>query len=164
MSKNINIFETNYRDLIKEIMIHGYYDFNRTESKTKSIFNISFEHDMSEGFPIVTGKKIFFDKAQVEYKWFVKGERTTDSLEVGGVTWWEPYKIKGNDLGPVYGWTMRNFNGSVDQLEYAIQEIKSGSRRAVISLWNPIDIYSKSVKLPNCYTQIIFNKQTNILA
>jgi thymidylate synthase len=157
----MNKFEQDYKALLIEVFQNGIRTTNRTNVDTLKLFNKSFNIDLREGFPIVTGKKIFFDKAYYEYIWIREGMTTTSYLNDKNINWWNQYARPNGDLGRVYGYQLRNYNGSFDQLAYVIKEIKQGSRRAVISMWNPTDLDFQA--LPNCYTNINFVRINDIL-
>jgi len=156
-----NKFELDYRELLADIIKYGECAENRTDIKTQVLFNRNMNIDLRSGFPILTGKKIFFDKAYHEYVWFKEGMVTTKYLNDNGITWWNQYANKDGYIGKTYGYQLRNYNGEFDQLEYVINEIKLNSRRAHISLWNPEEI--AAVILPVCYTGFTFVRINNVL-
>lgn len=133
---------------------------NRTGINTKVLFNQSFNIDLNKGFPIITSKKMFFDKAVAEFNWIYSGRTDLKYLEEHNVKWWTPF-AKNNSLGKVYGYQVRTFNGNFDQVEYCINEIKNNSRRAVITFWNPNDLEEQV--LPCCYTSFEFVRINNKL-
>lgn len=148
-----NIFETEYKQLLMRCLLNGDIIENRTQIKTYALFNQNINIDLQYGFPIVTGKKIFFDKALHEFKWIYEGKVDLDYLNKHNITWWNDFAKKGK-LGKVYGYQLRKFNGVFDQVDYVINEINNNSRRALITLWNPLDL--KEQALPCCYTQLNF--------
>ncbi len=147
-------FESRYRRLIERIIKNGTQCKNRTGVNAITCFGEDLKFDLRDGFPIVTGKKIFFDKGFHEFKWIMDGGTTTKYLNDHGISWWNSYANDRGELGRTYGWQLRNFNDDKDQLMMAIKEIKAGSRRAHITMWNPSDL-NKQV-LPCCYTGITF--------
>lgn len=155
-----NLFELNYKQLLMECLIKGELCNNRTKEKTYKLFNQSFNINLQKGFPIVTGKKIFFDKALAEFKWIYEGRTDLKYLQDNNINWWNDFAIN-NKLGKIYGYQLRKFNNSFDQIKYVINEIKNNSRRALISLWNPTDL--KEQALPCCYTQMNFVRVNNKL-
>jgi|TARA_R100000081_G_C4810031_1_gene170460 thymidylate synthase len=155
-----NLFELNYKQLLMECLINGELCNNRTKEKTYKLFNQSFNINLQKGFPIVTGKKIFFDKALAEFKWIYEGRTDLKYLQDNNINWWNDFAIN-NKLGKIYGYQLRKFNNSFDQIKYVINEIKNNSRRALISLWNPTDL--KEQALPCCYTQMNFVRVNNKL-
>mgnify|MGYP003128315522 CR=1 FL=1 len=151
---SVNYFEYDYRKLLTNIITHGQTLTNRTGINTKAIFNYVIDIDVNNGFPIITGKKIFFDKAYWEYKWIQLGKTNIDFLNKHNIKWWNKYANSKGELDKTYGYQLRNFNGKIDQLKFVIKELKNNSRRAHITLWNPSDL--DAVVLPCCYTGFTF--------
>jgi thymidylate synthase len=137
----INI-ENEYRGLMAGILYGGSDKADRTGTGTKSVFGRTIKHDMSLGFPILTGKKISFNAARTELLWILQGRTDLKYLEDNGVKYWRPdYERSGRTdetLGPVYGAQWRNFNG-IDQLKQLVYSISTNpnSRRLMVSAWNP---------------------------
>lgn len=156
----MSLFETEYRQLLMRCLLNGEISENRTGVMTKKLFNQSFNIDLRKGFPIITGKKIFFDKALHEFLWIFKGDTNVDYLNQHNINWWNSY-AKDKELGKVYGYQLRKYNGTFDQIKYVQKEIKNNSRRAVISLWNPTDLNDQA--LPCCYTQMTFVRENEFL-
>ena len=146
--------ENEYKRLISEILYRGLDKEDRTGTGTKSVFGRTIRHDMSLGFPILTGKKISFNAARTELLWILNGRTDLKYLEDNGVKYWRPdYERSGRTdetLGPVYGKQWRDFNG-VDQLESIVYSIKNNptSRRLMVSAWNPADM--QDMVLPPCH-------------
>jgi thymidylate synthase len=146
--------EDEYRRLMGEILHGGSDKADRTGTGTKSVFGRTIRHDMSLGFPILTGKKISFNAARTELLWILNGRTDLKYLEDNGVKYWRPdYERSGRTdetLGPVYGKQWRDFNG-VDQLEKLVYSISTNpnSRRLMISAWNPADM--PDMALPPCH-------------
>lgn len=155
-----NIFEHKYKVLLMETLLNGDLCSNRTGIKTYKKFNQTLNINLGLGFPIVTGKKIFFNKALAEFNWLYQGKTDLNFLHKNGIKWWDDFAINGK-LGKVYGYQIRHFNGAFDQVKYVIEEIKNNSRRAVVSLWNPTDLAEQA--LPCCYTQLCFVRSNNKL-
>jgi thymidylate synthase len=153
-------FEKKYKKLLLQCLREGDDCNNRTGVNTFKLFNKSFNINLNKGFPIVTGKKIFFDKALAEFRWMFEGRTDVAYLNKHNVKWWNDYTNTG-DLGKVYGHQIRNYNNNIDQIEYAFKEIKNNSRRAVINLWNPSDLQEQA--LPCCFTQFNFVRVNNKL-
>lgn len=154
-------FEKDYKRLLQNCLRYGELKENRTDSKTISLFNQSMNINLKEGFPIITGKKIFFKKGFYEYRWIREGMHTTNYLNQHDIHWWNQYANDRGDLGKVYGYQLRNFNGEFDQLDYIYREIKSNSRRACITFWNPTEL--NEMALPPCYTSGTFVRINNKL-
>jgi thymidylate synthase len=146
-------FENDYKNLLRTILAGGVEEKNRTGVNTLVCFAESLKIDVSEGFPILTGKKIFFDKAKAEFDWIIQGLTSLKYLNEKGVTWWDKYAKDGHVVKS-YGHQLRNYMGRFDQLGYVITEIRSKSRRAHITMWNPCDL--KDQELPCCYTGMTF--------
>jgi thymidylate synthase len=155
-----NIFENQYKTLLMSCLLENNLCKNRTNEKAYKIFNKSFNINLKYGFPIVTGKKIFFKKALAEFKWIYEGKTDLKYLHENNIHWWDDFAIN-NKLGKIYGYQLRKFGGSFDQVDYVIKEIKNNSRRAIVNLWNPLNL--KEQALPCCYTQMNFVKINNNL-
>jgi len=146
--------ENEYKRLISEILYRGLDKEDRTGTGTKSVFGRTIRHDMSLGFPILTGKKISFNAARTELLWILNGRTDLKYLEDNGVKYWRPDYERSSrtdeTLGPVYGKQWRDFNG-VDQLESIVYSIKNNptSRRLMVSAWNPADM--QDMVLPPCH-------------
>jgi len=153
-------FEKKYKKLLLQCLREGDDCINRTGVNTFKLFNKSLNINLNKGFPIVTGKKIFFDKALAEFRWMFEGRTDIAYLNKHNVKWWNDYTNTG-DLGKVYGHQIRNYNDNIDQIEYAAKEIKNNSRRAVINLWNASDLQEQA--LPCCFTQFNFVRVNNKL-
>jgi thymidylate synthase len=154
-------FERDYKVLLNNALSHGESKSNRTDVKTLTLFNQCMNIDLREGFPIVTSKKVFFKKGYHEYIWMRDGMHTTKYLNEYDIHWWNQYANDKGDLGKVYGYQLRNFNGVFDQLDYVYKEIRSNTRRAHITLWNPTEL--NEMALPPCYTGFTFVRINNKL-
>ena len=149
----INI-ENEYKGLISEILNRGLSKADRTGTGTKSVFGRTIRHDMSDGFPILTGKRISFNAARTELLWILNGRTDLKYLEDNGVKYWRPdYERSGRTdetLGPVYGKQWRDFNG-VDQLRNLVYSINTNpdSRRLMVSAWAPHEL--DEMALPPCH-------------
>ena len=146
--------EDDYKRLLAEILDRGSSKEDRTGTGTKSIFGRTIRHDMSLGFPILTGKKVSFNAARTELLWILNGRTDLKYLEDNGVKYWRPdYERSGRTdetLGPVYGKQWRDFNG-VDQLAGIVNAIRVNphSRRIMVSAWNPPEL--SEMVLPPCH-------------
>ena len=129
-----------YLDLVRRARNDGAVKGDRTGTGTRSIFGHQMRFDLSEGFPLVTTKKIHLKSVIHELLWFIKGDTNTDYLTKNGVRIWNEWADENGDLGPVYGHQWRNWNSeNVDQLKQVIETLKTNpnSRRMLISAWNP---------------------------
>jgi thymidylate synthase len=129
-----------YLDLIKHVIDHGITKEDRTGTGTKSVFGYQMRFDLSEGFPMVTTKKLHLKSIIHELLWFLKGETNIGYLKENGVKIWDAWADENGDLGPVYGYQWRNWNGDgIDQIKEVVDTIKNNpdSRRMIVSAWNP---------------------------
>jgi len=156
----MNNFEQTYKDLLLRVLQYGEENKNRTSINTLKLFNQSINIKLNNGFPILTGKKIYFKKALAEFKWIYEGRTDLKYLQDNNINWWNEFAINGQ-LGKVYGYQIKNYNNSINQIKYCINEIKNNTRRAIITLWNPSDL--KEQALPCCYTQLNFVRSNNKL-
>ena len=135
-----------YLDLVQRILDDGVAKGDRTGTGTRSVFGHQMRFDLSEGFPLVTTKKIHVKSVVAELLWFIKGDTNTAYLRDNGVTIWDEWADEHGDLGPVYGYQWRSWpapNGEhIDQLAQVIEQIKTNpdSRRHVVSAWNVADL------------------------
>ncbi|MFT4800646.1 MAG: thymidylate synthase [Flavobacteriaceae bacterium] len=129
-----------YHDLIKHVLENGTVKQDRTGTGTKSVFGYQMRFDLSEGFPMVTTKKLHLKSIVHELLWFLKGDTNIKYLQENGVRIWNEWADENGDLGPVYGYQWRNWNGDeIDQISEIIETIKKNpdSRRMLVSAWNP---------------------------
>jgi thymidylate synthase len=129
-----------YLDLVRRARNDGVVKGDRTGTGTRSVFGHQMRFDLSEGFPLVTTKKIHLKSVIHELLWFIKGDTNTAYLTENGVRIWNEWADENGDLGPVYGHQWRNWNSeNVDQLKQVIETLKTNpnSRRMLISAWNP---------------------------
>jgi len=129
-----------YHDLIKHVLENGTIKQDRTETGTKSVFGYQMRFDLSKGFPMVTTKKLHLKSIVYELLWFLKGDTNIKYLQENGVRIWNEWADDKGDLGPVYGYQWRNWNGDeIDQISEIIETIKTNpdSRRMLVSAWNP---------------------------
>lgn len=146
--------ENEYKKLMETILYKGLHKADRTGTGTKSIFGTTIRHDMSMGFPLLTGKRVSFKAAKTELLWILQGRTDLKYLEDNGVKYWRPdYERSGRTdetLGPVYGKQWRDFGG-IDQLWQLVYNIRfhPNSRRLMVSAWNPAEM--KDMVLPPCH-------------
>ncbi|MDO5978313.1 thymidylate synthase [Flavivirga spongiicola] len=129
-----------YHDLVKHVLENGHEKGDRTGTGTKSVFGHQMRFDLSEGFPMVTTKKLHLKSIIYELLWFLKGDTNTKYLTENGVRIWNEWADANGDLGPVYGHQWRNWNSDeIDQIKEIIHTLKNNpnSRRMLVSAWNP---------------------------
>ncbi len=129
-----------YHDLLREVLANGSKKQDRTGTGTRSIFGYQMRFDLQKGFPLVTTKKIHLKSVVHELLWFLKGDTNVAYLQENGVRIWNEWADDKGDLGPVYGFQWRNWNGQgIDQIKNAIHSIKTNpdSRRIIVTAWNP---------------------------
>lgn len=145
-----------YLELLKHIMDTGVDRSDRTGTGTRSVFGYQMRFDLSEGFPLVTTKKIHLKSIIHELLWFIKGDTNVRYLQENGVRIWNEWADpETGDLGHIYGYQWRSwpaYDGTfIDQLGQSIEQIKNNpdSRRIIVSAWNVGDI--KNMNLPPCH-------------
>jgi thymidylate synthase len=135
-----------YLDLLRHILDTGVSKTDRTGTGTLSCFGYQMRFPLSEGFPLVTTKKLHLKSIIYELLWFLRGDTNTRFLKEHGVTIWNEWEDANGDLGPVYGKQWRSWEGAdgrtVDQITKLIGEIKKtpDSRRLIVSAWNVADL------------------------
>ena len=137
-----------YLTLLDHILKNGVQKGDRTGTGTLSCFGYQMRFDLSEGFPCLTTKKLHLKSIIHELLWFIKGDTNITYLKENGVNIWNGWANDNGDLGPVYGYQWRNWNGEgIDQLSDLIEQIKvnPNSRRLMISAWNPSVLPDTSV-------------------
>ncbi len=145
-----------YHDLMRHVLAHGTKKSDRTGTGTISIFGYQMRFDLSEGFPLLTTKKVHTKSIIHELLWFLKGETNIKYLKDNGVGIWDEWADANGNLGPVYGSQWRSWytpeGKTIDQISNAIQQIKKNpdSRRLIVSAWNVADL--DKMKLPPCHT------------
>ena len=129
-----------YHDLLKHVLKEGIEKSDRTGTGTKSVFGYQMRFDLSEGFPMVTTKKVHLKSIIYELLWFLKGDTNINYLKENGVRIWNEWADENGELGPVYGHQWRNWNSEgIDQITDIIDTLKNNpdSRRMMVSAWNP---------------------------
>jgi thymidylate synthase len=129
-----------YHDLVKYVLEHGHEKSDRTGTGTKSVFGYQMRFDLSEGFPMVTTKKLHLKSIIYELLWFLNGDTNIKYLQENGVRIWNEWADENGDLGPVYGHQWRNWNSDeIDQIKEVVHTLKHNpdSRRMLVSAWNP---------------------------
>lgn len=144
-----------YHALMQHILDHGVKKEDRTGTGTISVFGYQMRFDLSEGFPLVTTKKLHTKSIIHELLWFLKGETNIQYLKENGVSIWDEWADEKGNLGPVYGYQWRSWptpdGRHIDQISQVIEMIKKtpDSRRLIVSAWNVGEI--EKMKLPPCH-------------
>jgi len=129
-----------YHDLVTHVLQNGVQKGDRTGTGTKSVFGYQMRFDLSEGFPMVTTKKLHLKSIIYELLWFLQGNTNIGYLNDNGVRIWDEWADEDGNLGPVYGHQWRNWDDKeIDQITELIETLKANpnSRRMLISAWNP---------------------------
>lgn len=149
-----------YHDLMRHILENGVQKGDRTGTGTVSVFGYQMRFDLSEGFPVVTTKKLHLRSIIHELLWFLQGDTNIKYLKDHGVRIWDEWADENGDLGPVYGYQWRNWpdgnGGTIDQIKKLVEGIKKNpnSRRHIVSAWNVADV--DNMALPPCHTMFQF--------
>mgnify|MGYP003109939573 CR=1 FL=1 len=145
----MNNFEENYSSVMRECLRAKNIVVGRN-GKVRQLIGVQIKADLSDGFPIVTGKKIFPRSIFIETEWMLRGLTNVKYLNDRGVNIWDKWADENGDLGPVYGAQILNFNG-IDQKKKLIEGLKTelNSRRHIVTMWNPFELHS--MRLPPCH-------------
>ncbi len=144
-----------YLNLLKDVMENGFEKSDRTGTGTKSLFGYQMRFDLSEGFPLLTTKKLHLKSIIYELLWFLKGSTNVKYLQENGVRIWNEWARENGDLGPIYGYQWRSWpdynGGHIDQISQVIESIKKNpdSRRHIVSAWNVGAL--NDMALPPCH-------------
>ena len=159
----MNNLDKQYKELLETILHYGVDKEDRTGTGTQSIFGYTIRHNMQDGFPLLTTKKVAFNTIVTELRWFLKGRTDIEYLRENNCKIWDgDYNKSGRtdgSLGPIYGkqwrdWSVRgddSYDDSIDQISTLIHLLKHNpdSRRLMVSAWNVGEL-SKMV-LPPCH-------------
>lgn len=144
-----------YETFMRHVYEHGTSKTDRTGTGTRSVFGYQMRFDLSEGFPMVTTKKLHTRSIFVELLWFLRGDSNVRWLQERGVTIWDEWAREDGELGPVYGVQWRSWptpdGRHIDQISQVVNEIKRNpdSRRLIVSAWNVAEI--QNMALPPCH-------------
>lgn len=144
-----------YLDMMRHVRDHGTFKEDRTGTGTYSCFGYQMRFDLSEGFPLVTTKKLHLRSIIHELLWFLSGETNIRYLKENGVSIWDEWADEEGNLGPVYGYQWRSWPAAdgrhIDQISQVIEQIKTNpdSRRIIVSAWNVGEI--DNMALPPCH-------------
>ena len=166
-----------YLDLLRHVMDYGQDRQDRTGVGTRAVFGYQFRHNLQDGFPLLTTKKVHVKSVIHELLWFLRGETNVRSLQSAGVTIWDEWADEEGDLGPVYGAQWRRWPdyrkamapapaglpaspysfasvsvGTIDQIANLVRDLRENpfSRRHIVTAWNPADL--PAMALPPCHT------------
>ncbi len=149
-----------YLDLLRHILEQGVEKADRTGTGTLSVFGYQMRFDLTQGFPLLTTKKLHVRSIVYELLWFLAGSTNVAWLHEHGVTIWDEWADENGELGPVYGKQWRSWptpdGGSIDQISNVIEQIRRNpdSRRHVVSAWNPAEV--DRMALPPCHALFQF--------
>jgi len=144
-----------YLDLLRDVLENGTDRPDRTGTGTRSVFGRQVRFDLSQGFPLLTTKKLHIKSIVYELLWFLRGETNVRWLQERGVKIWDEWADENGDLGPVYGSQWRSWpdgdGGTIDQIRNVVNSIrnKPDSRRHIVSAWNPAEV--DDMALPPCH-------------
>lgn len=140
-----------YLELMRDVIDNGVDRGDRTGTGTRSVFGRQMRFDLTQGFPLVTTKKVHLNSVIVELLWFLQGRTDVQWLQERGCRIWNEWATEDGDLGPVYGKQWRSWacpdGSTVDQISQVIEQIrtKPNSRRLIVSAWNPADLPDESL-------------------
>ena len=144
-----------YLDLMRHVLANGSEKTDRTGTGTLSLFGYQMRFDLSQGFPLITTKKLHLHSILHELLWFLQGDTNIRYLRENKVRIWDAWADENGDLGPVYGAQWRSWRAAdghvVDQIQQLVSDIKSNpdSRRLIVSAWNVGEI--ENMALPPCH-------------
>lgn len=149
-----------YLDLMRHVRNNGVRKEDRTGTGTLSVFGYQMRFDLSEGFPVVTTKKLHLRSIIHELLWFLRGDTNVQYLHDNKVTIWDEWADENGELGPVYGYQWRSWpapdGGHIDQITEVVEQIRKtpDSRRLMVSAWNVADV--SKMALPPCHALFQF--------
>ena len=150
-----------YLDLLQDILDNGVSKGDRTGTGTLSVFARQYRHDLADGFPLLTTKKLHVRSIFYELLWFLRGDTNVRWLQENGVTIWDEWADEEGNLGPVYGHQWRSWpahdGSTIDQIAQVEREIRENphSRRLIVSAWNVADV--QRMALPPCHLLFQFH-------
>ena len=140
------MISTPYEDLLRDVLENGAEKGDRTGTGTRSVFGRQIRYDLSESFPLLTTKKVYFKGVVGELLWFLRGDSNVRWLQDNGVRIWNEWADENGELGPVYGVQWRSWptpdGGHIDQIEEVLRTLKENpdSRRNLVSAWNVAEL------------------------
>lgn len=150
-----------YLDLLDHVLNNGVDRGDRTGTGTRGVFGWQMRFDLSEGFPVLTTKKLHLKSIIHELLWFLAGDTNIKYLKDNGVSIWDEWADENGNLGPVYGSQWRSWpkpdGSSIDQITNLVNQIKTNpnSRRLIVSAWNPAEV--DAMALPPCHCLFQFH-------
>lgn len=162
-----------YLNLMQDVVDNGTDKGDRTGVGTRSVFGRQMRFDLSEGFPLLTTKKVHMKSIVYELLWFLNGSCDNRWLQERGVSIWDEWALEDGDLGPIYGKQWRSWacpdGSTIDQISEVVRMIRErpDSRRLIVSGWNPADLPDERLSpqdnvrqgkaaLPPCHTLFQF--------
>lgn len=145
-----------YLDLLDRVLKEGTHKEDRTGTGTTSVFGHQMRFDLSEGFPLLTTKKLHLKSIIYELLWFLNGDTNVRYLQENGVNIWNEWADEDGNLGHIYGYQWRSWpdykGGHIDQISQVVDQIKNNpdSRRIIVNAWNVADL--ENMNLPPCHT------------
>lgn len=137
---------TPYEDLLRDVLENGTPKGDRTGTGTRSVFGRQIRYDLSESFPLLTTKKVYFKAVVGELLWFLRGDSNVGWLQDNGIRIWNEWADENGELGPVYGVQWRSWptpdGGHIDQIEQVLHDLQTNpdSRRILVSAWNVAEL------------------------
>ncbi len=156
-----------YLDFLQHVMQHGQDKSDRTGTGTRSVFGYQMRFDLSEGFPLVTTKKLHLRSIIHELLWFLQGDTNIAYLKENKVSIWDEWADAAGNLGPVYGKQWRCWEAQdgriIDQISWLIEEIRRNpdSRRLIVSAWNVADLPEMALMPCHCLFQFYVSPPKN---
>ncbi|MCU7725860.1 thymidylate synthase [Actinoplanes sp. KI2] len=152
--------DTQYEDLLRRVLAGGTPKTDRTGTGTVSLFGERLRYDLSQGFPLITTKRVHFKSIAVELLWFLRGDSNVAWLREQGVTIWDEWADEKGELGPIYGVQWRSWptpdGGHVDQIAGVLDTLRKDpdSRRMLVSAWNVSEL--PAMALAPCHAMFQF--------
>ncbi|MGW6007035.1 thymidylate synthase [Oerskovia enterophila] len=151
---------TPYEDLLRLVLETGTHKSDRTGTGTRSVFGHQMRFDLSQGFPLVTTKRVHLKSIVYELLWFLRGDSNVRWLQEHGVKIWDEWADEDGELGPVYGVQWRSWptpdGQHVDQISQVLETLRTNpdSRRMIVSAWNVGEL--GGMALPPCHMMFQF--------